>query len=103
MSMLTLHGQVINVFSTPKGVNRKTGEEFGGQDRIQVMAENILQNGDKRIDLLNLTVLNPEAYQHLKGKQVSLPVGVFITGGTIQYYVPKGSIPQVEQPAKVSG
>lgn len=96
MSMLTLNGTIINVFQAPKGVNRKTGEEYGGQDRVQVMAENVLQNGELRVDLIDLTVENPSAYTSLKGKRVRVPVGVFVAQNAIRFFVPKGSIPDLE-------
>ena len=102
MSMLTLNGTVVNVFQAPKGVNKKTGEEFGGQDRVQVMAENILQNGEKRVDLVNLTVENPQPYVTLTGKRVRVPVGVFCSGNAIHYFVPKGSLPEGAQRENVS-
>jgi endonuclease V-like protein UPF0215 family len=95
MSMLTLNGTIINVFQAPKGVSRKTGEEYGGQDRVQVMAENILQNGEKRVELVDLTVENPKAYTPHQGKRVRVPVGVFCTSNVIRYFVPKGSLPEV--------
>jgi O-glycosyl hydrolase len=92
--MLTLNGQVVNVFQSPKGVNRDTGEEYGGQDRVQIMARNTLKNGEDRIDLVNLTVTNPEAYLTLQGQNVRVPVGVFAKGGTVNFYVPAGSQPE---------
>lgn len=94
MSMLMLNGTVINVFQSPKGHNKKTGEEYGGQDRVQVMAENILPNGEKRVDLVNLTVENPQAYTTLQGKPVRVPVGIFSVNNVIHFFVPKGSIPE---------
>lgn len=54
MSMLLLVGQVMNTFEAPKGTNKETGEQYGGTPRVQIMAENELQNGDKRLDLVNL-------------------------------------------------
>jgi hypothetical protein len=92
--MLTLNGQVMNVFQSPKGVNRQTGEEYGGQDRVQILAQNTLKNGDTRIDLVNLTVTNPEAYLTLQGRNVRVPVGVFAKGGAVNFYVPAGSLPE---------
>ena len=35
MSMLTLNGTVANIYEAPKGVNKETGEAYGGQHRIQ--------------------------------------------------------------------
>lgn len=78
MSMLQLKGQVMNIFDSPKGVDKKTGKEFGGQPRIQLLCENILQNGQKRIELINLTVKDASVYKTHQGKIVTVPVGVFV-------------------------
>lgn len=101
MSMLTLNGTVINVFQAPKGVN-KEGKEYGGQDRVQVMAENLLQNGEKRVELIDLTVEDPKAYATLQGKRVRVPVGVFVAQNAIRYFVPKGSKPEVSDQRQVA-
>lgn len=93
--MLTLNGQVLNVFQAPQGVSKKTGESYGGQHRVQIMAENLLQNDEIRVDLVNLTVDNPEAYLPYKGESVCVPVGVFCSNNAIQFFVPKGSLPSL--------
>jgi len=91
--MLTLEGQIINVFRNPTGVN-KDGQEYGGQDRVQIMAENHLQNGETRIDLVNLTVINPRSYEVLKGQRARIPVGCFASGRTVAFYAVKGAEPE---------
>lgn len=95
MSMLTLNGQIINVFDTPESTDRKTGELRESKFRIQIMAENELQNGQKRIDLVNLTVDSPNLYKPLHGQRVRVPVGVFVSGSTVQFYALKGAKPEV--------
>lgn len=90
MAMLTLNGQIINVFDTPDGT-RKDGTAYGGQHRIQVMAENMLQNGEKRIELVNLTVESISKFKSLVGQMVRIPVGVFARDGSVQYYMLKGA------------
>lgn len=52
MAMLTLNGIVQNVFRTNQTTDRKTGEIIPPSDRVQIMAENILQNGEKRMELV---------------------------------------------------
>lgn len=95
MNMLTLNGKIINVFDTPESTDRKTGVVRDAKFRIQVMAENELQNGQKRFDLVNLSVDQPELYKPLSGQFVRVPVGVFVGSGAIQYYALKGSRPEV--------
>lgn len=97
MSMLTLNGKIINVFDTPESTDRKTGEVRDAKFRIQVMAENELQNGQKRYDLVNLSVDQPALYKPLTGQLVRVPVGAFVAGGAVQYYALKGARPEVVQ------
>ncbi len=93
MSMLTLNGKVANIYESPKGVNKETGEVFGGQPRLQVMCENTLKNGEKRIELVDLTIDDVTPYRDALGKLVSIPVGVFVTGGKAAFYALKGQRP----------
>lgn len=90
MSMLTLNGVVQNVFRTPEGHDKKTGEVIPAADRVQIMSENILQNGEKRIELVTLKVESGDAYRKLIGKDVRVPVGAFVAGNAVQFYALKG-------------
>lgn len=94
MSMLLLVGTVMNTFEAPKGVNKETGESFGGTPRVQIMAENELQNGDKRLDLVNLSVQDQTLYDSLKGLRVAVPVGAYVNKGAVAFYALKGTKPQ---------
>jgi hypothetical protein len=89
MSMLTLNGTVANIYESPKGVNKTTGEAFGGQNRIQLMCENMLQNGEKRIELVDLTIEEVQPYRDSIGKPVSVPVGVYVNAGKPAFYAIK--------------
>jgi len=93
MTMLLLCGKVMNVFEAPKGVNRETGETFGGQARVQLLAENELQNGEKRLDLVNLTIEDENVYRPLLGQSVAVPVGVFVNKGAVSFYAIKSGKP----------
>ena len=93
MSMLTLNGTVANIYESPKGVNKTTGEVFGGQSRIQVMCENTLQNGEKRIELVDLTIDDVSLYRASLGKPVRVPVGVYVNSGKAAFYALKGQRP----------
>lgn len=94
MSMLTLAGQVMNVLETPKGVNKKTGEEYGGYHQVQLLCREELQNGETRMQLQTLSTDHPEAFKPLQGKVVRVPVGAFARGGTLHFFIPKGSKPE---------
>jgi len=90
MSMLTLNGTVLNVFRKDQTTDRKTGEIIPASDNVQVMAENTLQNGEKRNELVTLKVEHGEAYRKLIGRPVRVPVGAFVSGAAVQFYALKG-------------
>jgi hypothetical protein len=94
MSMLTLNGQVMNVFNTPESKDSKSGELRPAADRVQIHAENTLENGEKRFELVTLKVSNGDAYRKIVGNQVRIPVGAFVSGKSIVYYALK-ELPQV--------
>lgn len=91
MSMLTLNGVVQNVLDTPQRTDKKTGELYPAKSQVQIMAENVLQNGQKRFDLVTLTTEYPDAFRKLLGQPVSIPVGVFAQG-QVTYYALKGQM-----------
>jgi len=94
-SMLMMTGQLINVFEAPKGINAKTGDEYGGTPRIQLLGALALQNGETRYDLVTLGVEDDRPYEVIKGQHISVPVSVFVSGKNPVFFVPKGSRPKV--------
>lgn len=86
MAMLTLNGIVQNVFSKPASVDKETGEQRPATDHAQILAENILESGEKRLDMVTLKVHAIETYRNLVGQRVSVPVGAFVSGKNIQFY-----------------
>ena len=46
--MINLEGTIINVFTQQGGKDKKTGEAFADQDKIQLLGELELPNGDKK-------------------------------------------------------
>jgi hypothetical protein len=86
MSMLTLNGTVQNVFSKPASTDKETGEVRTASDHVQILAENVLESGEKRLDMVTLKVHAIEAYRKLMGQRVSVPVGAFVSGKNIQFY-----------------
>jgi hypothetical protein len=87
--MLTLNGTVLNVFDTPATTDKKTGEIRPAATRVQIQAENTLENGQKRFEMVNLKVANGDSYRRLQGKPVRVPVGAFASGGGIVFYALK--------------
>lgn len=95
MSMLTLNGQVLNVFDQAESVDKKTGEIRPAKSRVQLMCENELPNGQKRHELVNLTVDDPSLYRTLSGRTVSVPAGAFVASGAVMFYAFKGQKPRL--------
>jgi hypothetical protein len=94
-AMLTLCGSVAHVFTAPDGVDKKTGEEYQGGARVQLMAPVPLKNGDTKYDLVTLSTDIPESFQALKGKYVRVPVGVYsMKGGAVGFFCLKGQEPE---------
>ena len=86
MSMLTLNGVVMNVYDSPESTDKKSGEIRPAVTRVQISAENVLPNGQKRFELVTLKVSKGEAYRKLLSRSVRVPVGVFANGGNLIYY-----------------
>jgi len=89
MSMLTLNGTVQNVFSKAQSTDKATGEVRPASDQAQILAENILESGEKRLEMVTLKVHSGDAYRKLVGTFVRVPVGAFVAQGEIRYYALK--------------
>lgn len=90
--MLTLTGKFIHSFESPKG-ETKEGRQYGGDFKIQVLGQIDLPNGDSRCDLITLTCHDVAFFESLQGKDISIPVGVFVNGKSPSFFIPKGSRP----------
>lgn len=87
MSMLTLQGTLVNVYTNP-GRKKDDGTSFEDRDKIQLLADVPLLNGQIRKELVSLTVKDGRKYEGREGESLSLPVGVMAPQkGTIVYYV----------------
>lgn len=103
MSMLTLNGTVMNTLQVPERKNRE-GESYGGYDQVQIMAEQVLQNGEKRMELLTLRTEQRDVFERLKGRAISCPVGVFAVGGQLRYFLPpNGAVVPFEASSRPAG
>jgi hypothetical protein len=87
--MLTLNGIVQNVFTKPQSTDKTTGEIRPATDNAQILAENILESGEKRLEMVTLKVHAGESFRKLVGKHVRVPVGAFVAQGEIRYYALK--------------
>ena len=89
MSMLTLNGVIQNVFTKPESKDKTTGEIRPATENAQILAENILESGEKRLEMVTLKVQVGDAYRKLIGQAVRVPVGAFVANGSIMYYALK--------------
>lgn len=92
MSMFSLKGKVLNVFSQDGRLDKVTGEIGPSQTKVQIMGSVPAFGGESKFSLVDLTVPDGISFDDLKGKDVSVPLGVFAPSkGTIIYFIPKGS------------
>lgn len=92
MSMLQITGKVLNVFEKP--ATKRGDEQISAKPQVQLLGNIALPNGDSRFDLITLTTDSPTSFEQFKGKEVSVPVGVFAPSkGQVIYFIPKGSNP----------
>ncbi|WP_406918692.1 hypothetical protein, partial [Staphylococcus aureus] len=88
--MLSMTGQLLNVFENPRGVT-KEGREYGGNYKIQVLGAVTLQNGETKNDLVDLTCHDIAAFRPLLGQRISFPIGVMSMGkNQTVFFIPKG-------------
>ena len=92
--MIKLEGQVINVFHMDAGKNKK-GEEYDARDKIQLLGELELPNGETKKELIDLTVSDIDQYVGLVGKTISIAAGAMSAGRSVIFYVRKGAKPTV--------
>lgn len=81
MSMITLNGTLLNVYRAPA---RGEAEE---KDKIQILGDIPLPNGEIRKDLMTITVKDARAYEGKEGQDISLAVGAFAPQkGTVIFF-----------------
>lgn len=95
MSMFSVTGQVMNVFTPPDRTDKETGETEKSKPKVQLLGALPLQNGETQFDMITLSVEDRTMFEKLKGKKVRLPLGVFASKSSVIYFIPKGSVPEV--------
>lgn len=87
--MLLLEGMVINVYKSPDYKDRETGTVKLGSNRIQLMVDNPMANGEVRKDLVTLLVEDPSQYQ--EGTTARIPVSCMARGSQVTFFAIKSS------------
>lgn len=86
MSMLTLTGTLVNTFRAPLRRGAESGEQE--KDKLQLLADVKLSNGETRKDLVTITVPDARKFEGTEGTEISLPVGVFAPAkGQVIFFV----------------
>lgn len=100
--MLVMSGRVDNVFRSDEGVNKKTGEVFGGKWTVQLSVNLPLRDseGVKR-RMIDLSTDHRDFFEARIDEFVSLPVGVMNGKNEPIFYILKGWKPSDE--ARASG
>lgn len=84
LELIILKGTLLNIFETPKGKN-KEGEEYGGDDKIQVLHEVTLKNGEKRMDIETLSVQDSAIFKDKLNQTVTVPILVSVYQNKVHF------------------
>lgn len=86
MSMFSITGVLVNTFRAPLRRNAESSEVE--KDKIQVLGDVPLTNGETRKDLVTITVPDVRKYEGQEGTEISLSVGSFAPAkGQIVYFI----------------
>ena len=75
MSMITLNGTLLNVYKAPVRKGAEEGEKE--KDKVQILGEVSLPNGETRKDLMTITVKDARLFDGQEGSDISIAVGAF--------------------------
>ena len=96
ISMFTVTGEVRKTFIQEGQLDKETGKVGESSIKVQILGEMPVKGGDSKDEIITLTIENQKAFEDLKGKYIRVALGFFSPSkGSIVYYIPKGSIPQV--------
>jgi hypothetical protein len=93
--MLVMTGKVDNVYVAPEGVNKKSGESYGGGSKVQLLVDIPQQNGETKRGLVTLSTTHPDYFRLVQDQRVSLPVGAMPVGKDVLFYILKGWRPPI--------
>ena len=92
--MFLLVGRLLHVFKTPAGT-KKTGEQYEGQDKVQILGNIPLPDGSHRLDLVTLTTKDAGSFEPFLGQLITCPLGFYSFNKTVGFFVPAGGKPQI--------
>jgi hypothetical protein len=103
MSMFNITGQVVNTFEAPARVDKDTGKvETEAKSKVQLLGDMPVPGGQSRMELVTLTCEDQAEFEALRGRTISVPLGIFAPAkGQVIYFIPKGSKPVEVTPIPV--
>lgn len=90
--MIELTGVVINTFRVEGGTNAK-GEKYDARDKVQLLGNLELPNGQVKNELIDLTVEDSRIYNDFKNQAIRISCGAMAMGKNVIFYVRKGAKP----------
>jgi hypothetical protein len=94
--MLTLRGRVVNVLRHQARTGRD-GKEYPAYAQVQMMVEEPLQDGQKRLGVQTLSIDEPGPFEPLQGLEIQVPIGAYVRNGVLALFLQKGAVPEVIQ------
>lgn len=102
MSYLSLTGQVAGIYESPKGTDRETGAEYGGSHYVQLLCDEQMRNGERKLSLFTLRTDDPHLFEPHRGAAVAVPVGAYVRNGGLSFYLSKGNSPRPLQASEAA-
>ena len=92
MSMFYVTGQVLNTYFQPGATDPETGEKTPGKNKVQILGQIPVSNGESKMDILTLSIPDGIDFKQHMQKHVNVSLGMFAPSkGNIIYFIPKGS------------
>ena len=85
MAILTHNSVLQHVDIQPERNDETTGEPRPASLHAQILAENVTQTGETKLEMVTLKV-HTEAFRSLVGQKVRVPVGAFVANDGIMFY-----------------
>lgn len=82
--MLTLEGQVVSVIHHEARKGRD-GKQYEAYAQVQLMVEEIMENGQARYGVQTMTTGCPDRFQKLVGQRVEVPVRAYVRSNTVAF------------------
>lgn len=93
MAMITMKGQIVNVFKANDSKDRETGEIRTGKHKVQIMGKMPLESGEPQFQMHDMSIPELETFKPFQGKWVEVALGIMSSGDNTIFYIPRGAKP----------